>query len=329
MMYVIVLNHVQKGGVVKNDWWYNWNLCTNCYYTGFYYHLNSGRPVDVCMGWFCCFCPSAGFWSCNQVFDCDDDVVLLCTWIRLYSCYMNLCTNCHSYRHVDFRVCWVCWFCLGTSFWSCNLAFDCDDDAGLISLFSWMSWMANMIAVKYLSWNLVYFNPDEGLVRTVRFWSISDVYGFDYFDCYPLWFPLYWYAGLVLSSCIVSSVGYCVVCDVWSWGFFECVICYSNTSISCTLFPCYKFSLRVFIWQGFLMRQGLWVIGYYDDSPLFRIASFDMKIWLSMEDSSSCFLKSDCCNILFQQYGSSYLISSSSLAYYGLFTYGDVWRYLG
>lgn len=111
---------------------------------------------------------------------------------------LNLFTNCYcigsfyfvfSCRLVDFRVYWVCWFCPGTCFWRCNLIFDCDDEAGLLCLFRWFIWMANMFTAKCLPWSLVYFSLNEGLVRTVSWWNITEFHGFDVFVCSPLWFP--------------------------------------------------------------------------------------------------------------------------------------------
>ena len=87
---------------------------------------------------------------------------------------LNLFTNCYcigsfyfvfSCRLVDFRVYWVCWFCPGTCFGRCNLLFDCDDEAGLLCLFRWFIWMANMFTAKYLPWSLVYFSLNEAWLR--------------------------------------------------------------------------------------------------------------------------------------------------------------------
>ena len=172
-----------------------------------------------------------------------------------------------------------------------------------------------MIIVKCLSWSLVYFSPDEALVRTVRCWNSIEPYEFDYFDCSPLWFPFCRYVDLLLKSymmnfyirfgwwicrfrllnsfirfscCLGNNVqlavkimsgdsidywlGYGIISVNWSLGFFDWIFCYSDTNKPCTLFPCSKFSLRIFTWQGFLTRQGLWMIGYYVDSSSPRFA---------------------------------------------------------
>lgn len=171
-----------------------------------------------------------------------------------------------AYRPVDFRVWWVCWFCPGTGFWSCNQIFDCDDGAGFFYLVKWSNWMANKNSVSHLAWILVYFIPKEGLVRTISFWSNAGIYGFDCIDFFPLWFPMYWYVswlwvdltifrigyGVIRNAILFftmymeffeSWLGYGVVRVVWSCALVECICWCSNTNIPCTLFPCSTFFL--------------------------------------------------------------------------------------
>ncbi|PWA63514.1 reverse transcriptase zinc-binding domain-containing protein [Artemisia annua] len=113
------------------------------------------------------------------------------------------------------------------------------------------------------------------------------------------------------------TLGYGIVCYLWSWGFLECVICYSNTNKPCTLFPRTKFSHRVFIRQGFLMRQGIRVIGYCDAHPRSFTATNDMKFWITKEYYVSCYLENVCCNMKSDQNGNFHILSSSNSAYYG------------
>ena len=208
-----------------------------------------------------------------------------------------------DYRPVDFRVWWVCWFCPGTGFWNCNQIFDCDDGDGSVYLVRWSSWMANKNSVNYLAWILVYFIPKEGLLRTIRFWSNADIYGFDCIDCFPLWFPMVWFAFWIFADFLIvrfgygfswniilfitmvmeffdSWLGYGVICVSRSYTLFDLIFWYSNAYLPCTLFPCSKFSHRVFIWQGFLTRQGVWMIDVFGDSSFSRSEFQAMQTWM-------------------------------------------------
>ena len=77
----------------------------------------------------------------------------------------------------------------------------------------------------------------------------------------------------VILICVVLFVlgwGYGVVSVSWCCALFVLIFWYSNANIPCTLFPCSKFSHRVFIWQGFLTRQGFWMIDVFEVSSFPR-----------------------------------------------------------
>lgn len=71
-----------------------------------------------------------------------------------------------------------------------------------------------------------------------------------------------------------------MVCVSRSWAFFVWIFWYSNVNFPCTLFPCSKFSHRVFIWQGFLMRQGSWMIEDLMFHPFPDLKLMLMLIWM-------------------------------------------------
>ena len=93
---------------------------------------------------------------------------------------------------------------------------------------------------------------------------------------------------LIFVVCFVNWWGYKVVCVSRYCASFVFIFWYSNVNIPCTLFPCSKFSHRVFIWQGFLTRQGYWMIDVLMIHPfpdlwfklmLIWMLSFDQVTW--------------------------------------------------
>ena len=81
-------------------------------------------------------------------------------------------------------------------------------------------------------------------------------------------------------SCFVNWWGYKVVCVSRYCASFVFIFWYSNVNIPCTLFPCSKFSHRVFIWQGFLTRQGSWMIEDLMFHPFPDLRFKFMLIWM-------------------------------------------------
>ena len=150
---------------------------------------------------------------------------------------------------------------------------------------------------------------------------------------------------------------------LYCWGYigFDDLLFYVYKL--CTLFPCSKFSHRVFIWQGFLTRQSYWVIGDCDDSPYFMIASDDVEfggvrfgaavmnglllhcwkfsphfkpalvVYFCYESAfryCSCYmLKTFYYYLKAANYGILPVYSFSILAVFMLYSYGDVWNYTG
>ena len=76
-MHMLCFSYVNSLLLLHGDWYCFWfmltlNPCIICYRTTSLYCLFAYRPVDFRVCWVWWFCPGTGFWSCNQIFDCDD-----------------------------------------------------------------------------------------------------------------------------------------------------------------------------------------------------------------------------------------------------------------
>ena len=199
-------------------------------------------------------------------------------WCQHFSCsYLVYGNFYYAHSCYDTRDIWVCLFCLGTGLWSCNRVFDrgigfigkllCTTEGRLASCAGHqvigleVGWLCTTgTDSKFCAGNLYWFiqslvifmNIETELVLGTKSFSVLitlsrsggcgllvDYFSFDY------------------------GLGYGAVSVYRSSVLYVLIFWYSNANKPCTLFPCSKFSHRVFIWQGFLTRQGSWRIGVF------------------------------------------------------------------
>lgn len=199
--------------------------------------------------------------------------------------------------------CWVCWYLLGTGFWKCNYVFDpgvcgfskllCTTDERIASCaghhfvvwsFGWLCTTGtdSLFCADNLYWlfrsQMSLMSNETVLVINTRFIHIM--------------FIIWRHIGCIFMAGIVTFVvlfvnwwGYEVVCVSRSCASFVWIFWYSNVNFPCTLFPCSKFSHRVFIWQGFLTRQGFWMIEDLMIHP-FPDLMLNLLIWMHSFDQA-------------------------------------------
>ena len=231
MVLMVLLDFWSKVGLHKfslslwqnssGNLWFQKLRCCIRVVGNFYYDC---RCYYYCEVLFCLSCLGTGLWSCNCVFDRGIGFLgkLLCTTDRWIA-------SCAGHQVVGLEVGWLCTtgtdpeICAGNLYWFIQ------------SLVIFMN-----IETEFVMGT----NSFAGLIIISRFggWCL-----FTDSCCYGVSFVLWleFGAGYLFKSGASLVLFYCD----------------SNDNFSCTLFPCSKFSHRVFIWQGFLMRQGDWRLG--------------------------------------------------------------------
>ena len=213
---------------------------------------------------------------------------------------------CNFIRFCD---CWVCWYFLGTGFWKCNFVFDpgvcgfskllCTTDERIASCaghhfvvwsYGWLCTTGTdpLFCADNLYWlfrsQMSLMSNETVLVIITRFITILFII-WRHIGCNFM-------AGIIIFVVLfVNWWGYEVVCVNRSCALFVWIFWYSNVNFPCTLFPCSKFSHRVFIWQGFLMRQGSWMIEDLMFHPYPDLRCMLMLIWMHFLDQAFW-----CCN---------------------------------
>jgi hypothetical protein len=169
---------------------------------------------------------------------------------------------CNFNRSCD---CWVCWCFLGTGFWKCNYVFDpgvcvfskllCTTDERIASCaghqfvvwrYGWLCTTGtdSLFCADNLYWltrfHMSLMSNETEFVIAIRF--ITNLFSFWRYNGYN-----FIAVGLYYVVLFVNWWGYEVVCVSRSCAFFVWIFWYSNVNFPCTLFPCSKFSHRVFI----------------------------------------------------------------------------------
>ena len=166
---------------------------------------------------------------------------------------------------VEIILYWACWLFPGTGSWSGDVAFCrllCTTEGRVASC------AGHQVGFGWLCTT----GTDPNFCAGMMYWIMQPQMNLMIMrllgaDGLLVWF--YGYSTLadlsIYGAEFVSWLGYGVFSFYWSWASFTFIFWYSMLNKPCTLFPCSKFSHWVFIWQGFLMRQGYWRFGNFDD----------------------------------------------------------------
>ena len=167
---------------------------------------------------------------------------------------------------------WVWWLCHGTVFWRGEVVFCrllCTTEGQVASCaghqvgFGWLcttgtdpnfcAGMMYWIMQPQMSLMIMRLLGDYGW-RSYCF-MFAEFYSL---DGLLVWYYLHLRFALILTflELFVFWLGYEVVNSYRNGALYGLIFWFYNINMPCTLFPCSKFSLRVFIWQGFLTRQG-------------------------------------------------------------------------
>ena len=233
----------------------------NLSFAKFILHDDHRSLYVLCLFWACWFCPDTGLWSCNRVFDRGIGFLgrVLCTTDRRVA-------SCAGHQVVGLEDGWLCTtgtdpeICAGNLYW----------------------FIQSLVIFMNIETELVLGTKSSSVLITLSRSGGCDLLA-DYFS-------------FVVS--FVFRIGYGVVSFYKSGAVFDLYCWFSYDNKPCTLFPCSKFSHRVFIWQGFLMRQGDWWLGDLMVQPPQDLIMLIMQTLDTFEQAS-------CCNLLEMLAGSA------------------------